>query len=101
MENGGRDVAANKYRSKISGVIQILAPTDSTTWLSEQWTDTATNGAPIQVHSFKVGKFNFEAGMTESDIEVDIGRLKTIAASLLTGLGLNNNPQVAYHSFRH
>ena len=47
------------------------------------------------------GKFNFEAGMTESDIEVDIGRLKTIAASLLTGLGLNNNPQVAYHSFRH
>ena len=47
---------------------------------------------------FKVWKFNFEAGMTESDIEVDIGRLKTIAASLLTGLGLNNNPQVAYHS---
>ena len=45
-----------------------------------------------------VRKFNFEAGMTESDIEVDIGRLKTIAASLLTGLGLNNNPQVAYHS---
>jgi len=34
-----------------------------------------------------------DPGLTESDIEVDIGRLKTIAASLLSGLGLNNNPQ--------
>merc|ERR1712210_70203 len=34
-----------------------------------------------------------DPGLTESDIEVDIGRLKTIAASLLSGLGLNSNPQ--------
>ena len=40
------------------------------------------------------------AGLTESDIEVDIGRLKTIAASMLSGLGLNNNPQVSINELK-
>ena len=39
-------------------------------------------------------------GLTESDIEVDIGRLKTIAASMLSGLGLNNNPQVSINELK-
>jgi len=38
-------------------------------------------------------QFGAEPGLTEADIEVDIGRLKTITSSMLTGMGLPTSPQ--------
>ena len=33
------------------------------------------------------------AGLTEADIELDIGRLKTITTAMLSQMGLNTAPQ--------
>ena len=64
----------------------------------DQW--GADPGYTWEIDLKKFIYHGMHAGLTESDIEVDIGRLKTIAALMLSGLGLNNNPQVPINKLK-
>ena len=78
-----------------------------TTWSSELWISTCLNLMLIQVNPHQsvtfLGLFYCTrkhishlfswSGLTEADIELDIGRLKTITSAMLTQIGVGHSVQ--------